>query len=111
MGYSFMRRNHVARTLANIRFENYDFVFVTAFSVIASALHKCLSKRKDTKTKYIFLADATFSAIENYYPATSNLSKRSSYEANEISKDALGGHIKLSYHQNGQNNTLYPIMA
>lgn len=94
-GYSFVKRNAIAKNLTKINFENYDFVFITAFSVIASALHRCLYNKKDSQTKYIFLADATFSAIENYYPTTSNLSKRSSYEANEISKDAFEGAYKI----------------
>lgn len=80
-GNSYLYRTVVAKQLEAINFNDCDAIYVVAHSVIVSAL-------PPTSTPIVYMADAPYSGIENYYPEVSNLYSFSSRQANAISKDA-----------------------
>uniref|UniRef100_UPI004026EE48 glycosyltransferase family 4 protein n=1 Tax=Bacteroides uniformis TaxID=820 RepID=UPI004026EE48 len=78
---SYLYRTVVAKQLATINFNDCDAILVVAHSVIVSAL-------PPMSTPIVYMTDAPYSGIENYYPEVSNLYSFSSRQANAISKNA-----------------------
>lgn len=87
-GFTIRRRNNIAKFLKQKDFSRYDYVFIIANSVIASAYNKARLFHKDWP-RYIFLADSTFSGVENYYSEFSNIHSICSKQANLLSKEAF----------------------
>ena len=79
-------RNAVKSWLETFDFASYDYLFVTASSVISNAL-VMLKKEKHFDAKVVTLVDAPFCAIENYYDTSTNLYPANSDEANQIGRD------------------------
>ena len=79
---SFLYQRHLAKILrekANIA--DCDMIVVVAYSVIVAAL-------PHVRKPIVYFTDATYSALENYYPEVSHLFKFSSRQANAICKTA-----------------------
>jgi len=87
-GFTFRRRNNIAKMLEKKDFCGYNYVFVIANSAIASAYNEARHRHPEWPN-YIFLADSTFSGVENYYPEFSNLFNVCSAQANKLSSDAF----------------------
>ncbi len=81
--FTFAYRDAIRRYLKTIDFSSYDVLFTTG-SVIAGALLEVL--REKDKSKVVYLADAPFCGIEDYYPDSTNLYRQNSTEANSIGR-------------------------
>lgn len=80
---SYLYRNLVAKVLKKYDYGNYDILFVVAHSVIISAL-------PPTNTPIVYMTDATYKSLVNYYPEMRNIYLFSSRQAIKINKEAWG---------------------
>lgn len=79
---SFLYKRHLAKILREkTNIGDCDAIVVVAYSVIVAAL-------PNIEKPIIYFTDATYSALENYYPEVSDLFRFSSEQANAICKTA-----------------------
>ncbi|MCW3786656.1 glycosyltransferase family 4 protein [Plebeiibacterium sediminum] len=82
MGDTLYAKRLYSKKLKKINFDKYDAIFVSGYAVIVASL-------PTTKTPIIYLSDAPFSALINYYPENTNLLKWNEITGNWISKKAF----------------------